>query len=92
MEVAQQLAAETGAHVDAREGHTPGAKFFHWERRGVPIVFELGPRDVAAGNVVIKRRDTGAKVNHPAGVKPPRNWQQRWMRCRRTCIKKRSSV
>jgi prolyl-tRNA synthetase len=61
MEVASRLASELGAHLDAREGHSPGAKFFHWERRGVPVVFELGPRDVASGNIVIKRRDTGAK-------------------------------
>jgi prolyl-tRNA synthetase len=61
MEVATKLAAELGAHLDAREGQSPGAKFFHWERRGVPVVFELGPRDVASGKIVIKRRDTGSK-------------------------------
>ncbi len=61
MEVASRIAAELGAHLDTREGFSPGAKFFHWERRGVPVVFELGPRDVAAGKIVIKRRDTGAK-------------------------------
>jgi prolyl-tRNA synthetase len=61
MEVAAKLSGELGAHLDTREGQTPGAKFFHWERRGVPVVFELGPRDVAAGKIVIKRRDTGAK-------------------------------
>src|SRR6202046_1274845 len=61
MEAAAKLAAGLGAHVDARDGLTPGAKFFHWERRGVPVVFELGPRDVAAGNIVLKRRDTGTK-------------------------------
>src|ERR1700691_1581634 len=61
MEVASKLAAELGAHLDTREGQNPGAKFFHWERRGVPVVFELGPRDVASGKIVIKRRDTGAK-------------------------------
>src|SRR5450755_1500758 len=61
MELAEKLAKDLGAHLDAREGQTPGAKFFHWERRGVPVVFELGPRDVASGNVVIKRRDTGSK-------------------------------
>ena len=61
MEVASKLAADVGAHVDTRDGQSPGAKFFHWERRGVPVVFELGPRDIASGNVVIKRRDTGAK-------------------------------
>jgi prolyl-tRNA synthetase len=61
LEVASKLAKELGAQVDMREGFTPGAKFFHWERRGVPVVFELGPRDVASGNIVIKRRDNGSK-------------------------------
>lgn len=58
---AEKLAKDLGAHIDLREGMTPGAKFFHWERLGVPVVFELGPRDVASGNMVIKRRDTGTK-------------------------------
>ncbi len=61
LDAASKLAKEIGAHLDTREGHTPGAKFFHWERLGVPVVFELGPRDVASGNIVIKRRDTGTK-------------------------------
>jgi prolyl-tRNA synthetase len=61
LETAHRLAKEVGAKVDDREGHTPGAKFFHWERRGVPVVLELGPRDVASGKVVLKRRDTGTK-------------------------------
>jgi len=61
MEVATKIGKELGAHIDTRDGLSPGAKFFHWERRGVPVVFELGPRDVASGNIVIKRRDTGSK-------------------------------
>ncbi len=61
METAARVAKDLGAKVDDREGQTPGAKFFHWERRGVPVVLELGPRDVASGNIVLKRRDTGAK-------------------------------
>src|SRR5579863_9758702 len=65
LEVAHRLAKEAGAKVDDREGQSPGAKFFHWERRGVPIVLELGPRDLAAGNVVLKRRDTGTKEPMP---------------------------
>jgi prolyl-tRNA synthetase len=51
--------------VDDREGPSPGAKFFHWERRGVPVVLELGPRDLASGNIVMKRRDTGVKEVAP---------------------------
>jgi prolyl-tRNA synthetase len=61
MEVASRIAKDLGAKIDDREGQSPGAKFFHWERRGVPVVLELGPRDVAAGKIVLKRRDTGAK-------------------------------
>src|SRR5579884_3954481 len=61
LETAHRLAADCQAKVDDREGQSPGAKFFHWERRGVPVVVELGPREVAAGNAVLKRRDTGAK-------------------------------
>jgi prolyl-tRNA synthetase len=61
LEAAHRIAGELGAKVDDREGPSPGAKFFHWERRGVPVVLELGPRDLASGNIVLKRRDTGAK-------------------------------
>jgi prolyl-tRNA synthetase len=61
LEAAHRIAKEIGAKVDEREGQSPGAKFFYWERRGVPVVLELGPRDLAAGNVVLKRRDTGTK-------------------------------
>jgi prolyl-tRNA synthetase len=65
LEVAHRIAKDVGAKVDNREGQSPGAKFFHWERLGVPIVLELGPRDLAAGNVVLKRRDTGTKEPMP---------------------------
>ncbi|HLH43913.1 MAG TPA: proline--tRNA ligase [Bryobacteraceae bacterium] len=61
MEAASKIARDLGAFLDAREGQTPGAKFFHWERRGVPVILELGPRDLVSGKIVIKRRDTGVK-------------------------------
>src|SRR5271170_1423366 len=61
LEAAHRIAKEVGAKVDDRQGPSPGAKFFHWERRGVPVVLELGPRDLASGNIVLKRRDTGTK-------------------------------
>jgi prolyl-tRNA synthetase len=65
LEAAARIGAEIGAKVDDREGQTPGAKFFHWERRGVPVVLELGPRDLASGSIVLKRRDTGVKEPLP---------------------------
>jgi prolyl-tRNA synthetase len=72
LEVAHRLAADCKSKIDDRDGQSPGAKFFHWERRGVPVVLELGPRDVAAGNVVLKRRDTGAKEVIPQDELPSR--------------------
>jgi len=43
--------------VDDREGITPGFKFHDWEMRGVPVRIEVGPRDVAANQVTLARRD-----------------------------------
>jgi prolyl-tRNA synthetase len=34
----------------------PGAKFYHWERRGVPMRIELGPKDLEKGQVCVKMR------------------------------------
>ncbi|MGQ0539936.1 MAG: proline--tRNA ligase [Gemmatimonadaceae bacterium] len=48
-------------HVDGREGVKPGAKYYEWELRGVPLRLELGPRDMADGTCVAVRRDTRAK-------------------------------
>src|SRR5579863_3984720 len=61
LEAAHRIAKDLGSKVDDRDGQSPGAKFFHWERRGVPTVLELGPRDLASDNIVLKRRDTGTK-------------------------------
>jgi len=44
-------------HIDVRD-ERPGAKFFHWELRGVPLRLELGPRDVAAQSVILSPRAT----------------------------------
>src|SRR5215472_828515 len=61
LETAHRIANEVGARVDDREGQTPGAKFFYWERRGVPVVLEFGARDLASGSVVLKSRTTGER-------------------------------
>lgn len=39
----------------------PGAKFYYWEMKGVPVRAEVGPRDIEAGVVTLVRRDTGRK-------------------------------
>ncbi len=47
--------------VDA-SGERPGAKHFKWEREGVPVRLEIGPKDVDGGCVVVARRDTSEKT------------------------------
>jgi len=40
----------------------PGAKYYWWELRGVPLRLELGPRDLDAGKVIAVKR-TGEKTS-----------------------------
>jgi prolyl-tRNA synthetase len=47
-------------HVDARDTLKPGPKFYEWERKGVPLRVEIGPKDVAAAQVTIAVRVTAA--------------------------------
>jgi len=62
----QGLLGGVRLRVDDREGFTPGWKFNDWEMRGVPLRIELGPRDAAAEQVVLARRDRkGAKETCP---------------------------
>jgi len=61
MEAADRIAAELrddglSVKVDDRDGLKPGAKYYEWERKGVPVRIELGPRDIADEAVMIKRR------------------------------------
>jgi prolyl-tRNA synthetase len=48
-------------HVDDRDGIKPGAKYFEWELRGIPLRVELGPRDLDQNQAIMVRRDTGEK-------------------------------
>ena len=51
--------------LDDRDQHRPGYKFSEWELKGVPLRIEIGPKDVAAGQVVVADRVTGDKTPHP---------------------------
>ncbi len=48
-------------HLDTRELR-PGAKYYHWELRGVPLRVEIGPRDIENRQVTLVRRDTGERI------------------------------
>jgi len=51
------LRDDVRVHVDGRDEYSPGWKFNEWEMRGVPLRLEIGPRDVARGQVMLARRD-----------------------------------
>jgi len=64
MAASQQLATDLIAagyrvKLDTRDMR-PGAKYYWWEIRGVPLRLELGPRDLDAGKVMAVKR-TGGK-------------------------------
>ncbi|MDB4917410.1 MAG: Prolyl-tRNA synthetase [Gemmatimonadetes bacterium] len=72
LEAANNIAKSLGAwdrreyarlriHIDSREGIKPGAKYYEWELRGIPLRLELGPRDLASNQGVLVRRDTKEK-------------------------------
>lgn len=51
------------------DAHTPLAalpalrrRYFEWERKGVPLRVDIGPRDVASGETKMSRRTDSAKV------------------------------
>jgi prolyl-tRNA synthetase len=65
---AEVLAKELGdayrVHLDERDVR-PGQKFYDWEAKGVPVRVELGPRDLAKGEVTLVRRDTLVRTTVP---------------------------
>ncbi len=54
--VRSALAGEVRVKVDDRDTLNPGAKFYEWERKGVPVRIELGPKDLERGEAVLVRR------------------------------------
>jgi prolyl-tRNA synthetase len=61
MEESTKVAAELKAQglavkLDDRDGIMPGAKYYEWEAKGVPIRIEIGPKDLEKGSLCIARR------------------------------------
>ncbi len=59
MEVADKVRAalpDVRIHLDDRDQYKPGWKFAEWEQKGVPLRMEIGPKDVAKGQVVLTQR------------------------------------
>ncbi|MBP9765524.1 proline--tRNA ligase [Candidatus Babeliales bacterium] len=68
--LAQQLkAVGVTVKVDADDTQSPGAKFYEWELKGVPLRFEVGPRDIASGVLVaVSRLGKDKEVVPAAGI------------------------
>lgn len=47
--------------LDSRLNMRPGAKYYEWERKGVPLRLELGNRDLEKGTTLAKMRTGGDK-------------------------------
>jgi len=71
LEAADKLAAQLrgltyfGAPIEVevdRRDLGGGVKNWEWIKKGVPLRIELGPRDVASGNIAISRRDQPIKA------------------------------
>lgn len=62
---AQLSSAGLRVAVDSEVGSSLGSRLYHWERRGVPLRLEVGPRDVQAGVAILKDRLGGPKVQVP---------------------------
>lgn len=58
-EVAIRLAdCGVRVRVDTRDNLSTGAKYYEWERKGVPYRIEIGPKDLAKGQLALVRRVT----------------------------------
>jgi prolyl-tRNA synthetase len=64
-EVAALLRGVARVHIDERPEQSAPWKFNEWEMRGVPLRVEIGARDIAAGQVIVARRDTLEKIAVP---------------------------
>lgn len=58
---ARLKAAGIRARADLRDHVTPGWKFNHWELKGVPARFEIGPKDLANNEARVCIRHSGEK-------------------------------
>ena len=59
--VRELLESRVRLKVDDRDEYTAGWKFNEWELRGVPLRIEVGPKDVAAEQGMLARRDVPGK-------------------------------
>ncbi len=69
--IGDRLSPVARLRVDWRDDRTAGYKFNDWELKGVPLRLEVGPRDAAADQAVLVRRDTREKLTVPLDALAP---------------------
>ena len=58
-DLAADLDDEFRVHLDDRDERNPGFKYNEWELKGVPLRIEVGPNEVADGEVTMVHRPDG---------------------------------
>ena len=54
--VAELKSQGLAVKLDDRDGIMPGAKYYEWEAKGVPLRIEIGPKDLEKGSLCLVRR------------------------------------
>jgi len=62
--LAELRGAGVRVKVDERDAN-PGAKFYEWELKGVPLRVEIGPKDLESGSALVKDRLASGKESVP---------------------------
>jgi len=65
MKIVESLSKNQSVKLEDRLYLRPGEKYFQWEKKGVPIRIEIGPKDLDKDSCVLVRRDTSEKINCP---------------------------
>lgn len=59
-DIAKKLSSFS-VEIDLRDNLRPGEKYYQWEKKGVPVRLEIGPKDLEKNSVILARRDDGNK-------------------------------
>lgn len=66
MKAAEKIKKQLPYRVELDDSEeSPGSKYFKWEKQGVPVRIELGPRDLKENKVMVVRRDNKEKKSVP---------------------------
>lgn len=59
--IAKELSGESRVEIDENIDERFGERIYKWEKEGIPVRIEIGPKDLEQNQAVVTRRDTGEK-------------------------------